>query len=88
MAPNTPNPVSPSPSGKGAPGFARQLANVLDLPIMLVGATVIGAGAGYLLDQRLHSSPWLALLLGIAGFAGGMYEILRRLTGKRQRDDG
>ena len=84
MVANTPNPDSRGPSGKGAPAFARQLANVLDLPVILVGGTVIGAGAGYLLDRRLHSSPWFALLLGIAGFAGGMYEVLRRLTGKRQ----
>lgn len=58
----------------------------MDLPFVLVGAVVIGAGTGYFLDRRLHSSPWFALLLGVAGFAGGMYEVLRRLTGGRQRD--
>jgi F0F1-type ATP synthase assembly protein I len=83
---SSPNPDSRGPSGKDAPGFARQLGNVLDLPFVLVGAVVIGAGAGYFLDRRLHSSPWFALLLGVAGFAGGMYEVLRRLTGRRQRD--
>ncbi len=59
---------------------------MLDLPFVLVGAVVIGAGAGYFLDRRLHTAPWLALLLGAAGFAGGIYEVLRRLTGRRQRD--
>ena len=86
MGANSPNPDSRGPSGKGAQGFARQFADAMELPFVLVGAVVIGAGAGYLLDRRLHSSPWFALLLGIAGFAGGIYEILRRLTGKRQND--
>jgi F0F1-type ATP synthase assembly protein I len=69
-------------------GLARLFVNAMELPFVLVGAVVIGAGAGYLLDRRLHSSPWFAFLLGIAGFAGGMYEVLRRLTGKRQNDGG
>jgi len=69
-------------------GLARLFVNAMELPFVLVGAIMIGAGAGYLLDRRLHSSPWFALLLGIAGFAGGMYEVLRRLTGKRQNDGG
>ena len=64
-------------------GFARQLANVLDLPFVLVGSVVIGAGLGYLLDQRLGTSPALALLLGALGFGGGMFEVIRRLAVRR-----
>lgn len=59
---------------------------MMDLPFMLVGAIGIGAGVGYWLDRRLHTSPWLTLVLGMAGFAGGMYEMVRRLTGKPQND--
>lgn len=88
MGDNSPNPDSRGPSGKGAQGLARQFADAMELPFVLVGAIAIGAGAGYLLDLRLHSSPWLTLLLGMAGFAGGMYEMVRRLTGKRQNDGG
>ena len=74
----------PSPAPRGDPqGFARQLANVMDLPFVLVGSVVIGAGLGYLLDKRLGTSPVLALLLGMLGFAGGMFEVIRRLSGKR-----
>lgn len=58
----------------------------MDLPFVLVGAVVIGAGGGYLLDRRLGTSPVLALILGALGFAAGMYEVLRRLTGKRNTD--
>ncbi len=56
----------------------------MDLPFVLVGSVLIGAGLGYLLDLRLHTSPILALVLGLVGFAGGMYELIRRLSGKRK----
>ena len=62
----------------------RQLADVLDLPFVLVGSVVIGAGAGYFLDRRLGSSPALTLVLGALGFAAGIFEVIRRLTGKRK----
>jgi F0F1-type ATP synthase assembly protein I len=57
---------------------------VLDLPFVLVGMVVIGAGLGYLLDQRWGTSPALVLVGGALGFAGGIFEVLRRLTGKRK----
>jgi F0F1-type ATP synthase assembly protein I len=44
---------------------------------------LIGAGAGYFLDRWLHTSPVLTLVLGLLGFAAGITEVLRRLTGKR-----
>jgi len=80
----TPGSNSPRPPGPGR--FVNQLASALDLPFVLVGAVVIGAGGGYLLDQRLGTSPVLALILGALGFAAGIYEVLRRLTGKRNTD--
>jgi F0F1-type ATP synthase assembly protein I len=72
----------PSPAGD-AKGFARQLANVMDLPFVLVGSVLIGAGLGYLLDKRLGISPVLTLILGLLGFGGGMFEVIRRLTVRR-----
>jgi F0F1-type ATP synthase assembly protein I len=86
--------TDPRPSSSGAPangsggpsgGALRQLANALDLPFVLVGSMLIGAGLGYFLDRRLHSSPVFTLVLGGLGFAGGIYEVVRRLTGKRAR---
>jgi F0F1-type ATP synthase assembly protein I len=62
----------------------RQLANVMDLPFVLVGSVVIGAAAGYFLDRRFGSSPVLTLVLGALGFGGGIFEVIRRLTGKRK----
>ena len=66
-------------------GFARQLANVMDLPFVLVGSVVIGAGVGYVVDKHFGTSPVLTLLLGLLGFGGGMFEVIRRLTAKRPR---
>ena len=62
--------------------FLRQLSDVLDLPFVLVGAVVIGAGAGYFLDRKLHTSPILTLVLGALGFAAGITELLRRLKSR------
>jgi F0F1-type ATP synthase assembly protein I len=62
----------------------RQLSDVLDLPFVLVGGVLIGAGGGYFLDRRFHTSPILTLVLGVLGFAAGITEVLRRLTGKQK----
>jgi ATP synthase protein I len=74
--------ISPPPQ-RDAQGFARQLANVMDLPFVLVGSVVIGAGVGYVLDKRFGTSPLLTLLLGLLGFAGGMLQVIRRLSIRR-----
>jgi F0F1-type ATP synthase assembly protein I len=47
---------------------------------------MVGAGAGYLLDRKLGTSPVLTLVLGAFGFAGGIFQVLRRLTGKKKSD--
>ncbi len=68
--------------------FLRQLALAMDLPFILVGGVAIGGGLGYLLDRWLNTSPWMALILGAAGFAGGIWEVLRTLfrAGKEKED--
>jgi len=57
----------------------------MDLPFVLVGSVVIGAGVGYVLDKHFGTSPVLTLLLGLLGFGGGMFEVIRRLAVKRPR---
>jgi F0F1-type ATP synthase assembly protein I len=85
LAADKPDPPPSGGSGSDGPQpFLRQLSNVLDLPFVLVGSVVIGAGAGYFLDAHFHTSPILTLVLGVLGFAGGITEVLRRLTGKRK----
>jgi ATP synthase protein I len=61
---------------------------VMELPFVMVAGVVVGGGIGYLLDRWLHTSPALALTLGGLGFAGGVYEIIRRLTSEEKRDGG
>jgi F0F1-type ATP synthase assembly protein I len=84
LAADDPGP-KPSPSDqRNSPPLARQLSEVLDLPFVLVGSIVIAAGAGYLADRWLRTYPALTLILGFLGFAGGIIQVLRRLTGKRK----
>jgi F0F1-type ATP synthase assembly protein I len=80
----------PKPSGSDGnnpPGLVRQLSDVLDLPFVMVGSVVVGAGAGYAIDRWLHTSPALTLLLGALGFGGGIFEVIRRVT-VRGKNDG
>jgi len=56
------------------------LADVMELPFLLVASVAIGGGAGYFLDKSFHTSPVFTLILGLLGFAGGMIQIVRRLS--------
>ncbi|HKW64731.1 MAG TPA: AtpZ/AtpI family protein [Candidatus Acidoferrum sp.] len=55
------------------------MALAFELPFTLVGPVVVGAAIGYFLDHRLHTRPWLTLILGAIGFFAGVREVLRRL---------
>jgi len=72
------NPSS-TPAKKRAKDFASGPALALELPFTLVGPVVVGAAMGYFLDHRLHTRPWLTLVLGALGFFAGVREVLRRL---------
>ncbi|HXA00331.1 MAG TPA: AtpZ/AtpI family protein [Candidatus Dormibacteraeota bacterium] len=54
-------------------------ALAMELPFTLVGAVVVGGLVGYLLDKWLHTAPWMMVILGSLGFAGGVSEVVRRL---------
>jgi ATP synthase protein I len=86
LAAEKPDSPSPRPPNDGSGGLVRQLANVLDLPFVLVGAVVIGAIVGYFVDRRFGTSPTFTLILGGLGFVAGIMEVLRRLTGKQGGD--
>jgi F0F1-type ATP synthase assembly protein I len=72
---------SPSPAPRKRPtAFVNQIALAMELPFILIGGIVIGGGLGWLLDHRFHTSPALTLVLGALGFAGGLWDILKRLS--------
>jgi F0F1-type ATP synthase assembly protein I len=52
----------------------------MELPFLLVASVGIGGGAGYFLDKHFHTSPLFTLILGLLGFAGGMIQLVRRLS--------
>jgi F0F1-type ATP synthase assembly protein I len=58
----------------------RQVSAVIELPVLLVASVGIGGGVGYFLDKRLHTSPIFTLILGLLGFAGGMIQLVKRLS--------
>ncbi len=80
MATEEPAPKpSQKPRNRPAAGF-RQISDVLELPFTLVACIAVGGGIGYYLDARFHTSPVFTLILGFLGFAGGMIQLVKRLS--------
>jgi ATP synthase protein I len=52
----------------------------MELPFVIIGGVVIGGGIGYLIDRWAHTSPVFTLIVGLLGFGGGVWDILRRLS--------
>jgi ATP synthase protein I len=81
----------PNPQMKGrqkAPAISAQLGAAMELPFSFVGAVFMGGLIGYFLDRWLHTGPWLMVVFGCFGFAGGILEIVRRFNPKgSDRDD-
>jgi ATP synthase protein I len=73
---------SPKPALQKAQSTSNQLATAMELPFTFVGAVAAGGLIGYFLDNWMHTSPWLMIVLGGLGFAGGILEISRRFAPK------
>ena len=78
----------PPDSPKRPKTAITQLALAMELPFIMIGGVVIGGGFGYLLDQRLHTGPLLALIFGAIGFGAGIWDIVRRLSRSEKNDGG
>lgn len=79
---------SSNPAPRRRPtAFARQLAMAMELPFIIIGGVLIGGGGGYLLDRWLHTSPAFTLILGLIGFAGGVWEILKLLSREEKKEE-
>lgn len=66
---------------------ARSLGSIIELPIVLVVAVVVGGWLGHFVDQWLHKDGLFTLILGGLGFAAGILEILRRLSRAEKREE-
>ena len=64
--------------------YSSQTALAMELPFTLVGAVMLGGVLGYFLDHWLHTKLVFTLILGGLGFAGGLKEVLRRLSQTEQ----
>ena len=60
--------------------YSSQTALAMELPFTIVGAVLLGGLLGYFLDHWLHTKLVFTLILGALGFAGGLKEVLRRLS--------
>ena len=59
------------------PNDWRQLGLAASLGLVLVAATAIGAGLGWLLDRWLGWAPWGMTVGLLVGVAAGFLEIFR-----------
>jgi F0F1-type ATP synthase assembly protein I len=69
-----------SPDLAKAKKYSSQTALAMELPFTIVGAVLLGGLLGYFLDHWLHTKLIFTLILGALGFAGGLKEVLRRLS--------
>jgi ATP synthase protein I len=53
------------------------------LPLVMVGAVLLGGALGYFLDKAVHTGPWLMFVFGGLGFVGGIREVIRRTSTKK-----
>jgi F0F1-type ATP synthase assembly protein I len=59
----------------------REAAPLLGLGTTLAVTVLAGLGAGYWLDARLGTRPWLLLLGACVGVVAAMYHFIRSVTG-------
>lgn len=67
--------------GGPAPRRAPSTSDYAGMGVQFGGSIVLFAYAGYWLDRRLGTSPWLLLLLVFAGAGAAFYSMYRRLFG-------
>lgn len=82
--------ASPNPTPPKRPNnVLQQVGMAMELPFTLIASVLVGGGIGYLLDRWLHAAPFLMLLGGLIGFAGGFLDLLRRLKrGDKSQGNG
>ena len=69
--------MADDPNRKLSSGDAKAAAIAWTLPFTLVVPMVVGGGAGFLLDRWLHTKPLFLLILGLAGLALGVRDVVK-----------
>jgi ATP synthase protein I len=64
-------------SAASAGGWGRAMNLGFRVVSELVAGIVVGGGIGYLLDKWLGTKPFLLILFGLLGTAGGFWNIIR-----------
>lgn len=67
-------------AGQAQKGAAKDMSGLslgLRLGSEFIAAILVGAGAGYLLDLWLGTSPWILLVMFAIGFAAGVLNVVR-----------
>lgn len=68
-------------------GIWAKVAYYSGLGFILPACALGGFGLGWLVDRWLHTSSAFALILGVAGAAAGLIDILRLLNRAERQDD-
>lgn len=76
----------PRPPGKQTSLWAK-VGLYTSLGFILPAGTGVGYAVGYWLDERVHTTPVLAVVMAFLGAAGGFIEVLRILA-RAERNAG
>ncbi len=75
-------PQKPGPRlgfGKSAEVY-RKAQPYLDAAWRLIGGVLVGTFGGYLLDNWLGTTPWLLIVLALAGMGAGFAGMMKALS--------
>lgn len=81
----TSNPAIQAERSKDRPGPFFEAAQVSAVGIEMAVATFVGWGAGYWLDAKFETGPWLmlaGLLLGVAAGFKGLIQTAKRVNAR------
>ena len=74
--------------GESQGSTIRTVGALSAVGLSFVLAVVMGAGAGYVVDRWLGSSPWGFLLFFFLGVAAGVLNVIRVSTAYLRDDEG
>lgn len=81
-------PPTPDKSPVGSGGFGTSLSRLAGIGVQFGAVISLFALAGYWLDDRMGSSPWLLLLGVLLGFVGGTISLVKAVNTLKQNTDG